>query len=431
MDREQVYQKLRDLYHAYIDHCFKYIVDIFNDYYGEERVDVQYNFCDNFYNTILNSFYNPNTFEVDIYNNWDGWIGMRNIFNESEENVNRILDSIDFQHIHTALTHPDDNAFILVHFPQVKVSNESGKSTIIKNLFAKVTLNTKGEFRKLEFSKTHYTYAHFIHGYLHSHAPKQYNYNGFHVCCTGTGPINDTIRNLQYYEEDYDYTDQWMQFCWDLDKYVTVESEEGVPYIRMSNCVSEVKTGEEISLNLDKVYTTLSSTTFGHSYSCYLGIHDLQEFVKYLIDSKVFKFKWSHKKWDYAHSNEDLIILISNHFLKWIKTYSLISSNSYSYVNVQNHYFEQTISINNKLFCKSNSAPPDINNHQNKDMFIFKGEMQKLHIDNPTNNNIGFIWSLKAKYAQPILIYLLKIINIYYGKDTITETGNPLPVENF
>ena len=64
-------------------------------------------------------------------------------------------------------------------------------------------------------------------------------------------------------------------------------------------------------------------------------------------------------------------------------------------------------------------------------MFIFKGEMQKLHIDNPTNNNIGFIWTLKAKYAQPILIYLLKIINIYYGKDTITETGNPLPVENF
>lgn len=425
MDREQVNQKLRSLYHTYIDHYFKYIVDIFNDYYGEERVDAQYNFWDSFYNTILNSFYNPNTFEVDIYNNWDGWIGMHNIFNESEENINRILNSIDFQHICTALTYSDDNAFILVHFPQVRVSNESGKSTIIKNLFAKVTLNIKGELRKLEFSKTHYTYAHFIHGYLHSHVPKQYSYSGFHGGCTGTGPINDTIRNLQYCNEDLDYTDQWMQFCWDLDKYVTVESEEGIPYIRMSNCVSEINTGEEVRLKLDKVCSTLVGT-FNSYY--HLNTLAFQEFVKYLIENKVFKFKWSHKKWDYAHSNEDLIILISNHFLKWVKTYSLIRSD---FINVQNHYFKQTVSINNKLFCKSQTAPPDISTHQNKDMFIFKGEMQKLHIDNPTNNNIGFIWVLKLKYAQPILMYLLKIINIYYGKDTITETGSPLPIENF
>lgn len=425
MDREQVNQKLRGLYHAYIDHYFKYIVDVLNDYYGEERVDAQYDFWENFYNTILNGFYNPDTFQIDLYEEWDGYIGMFNIFNESEENINRILDSIDFQHIYAALTHSCNRVFILVHFPQVRVSNESGKSTIIKNLFAKIGLNLKGEFRTLEFNKTHYTYAHFIHGYLHSHVPRESNYDYFSGCCTGTGPINDTIRNLQYCEEDNDYTDQWMQFCWDLDKYVTVESEESIPYIRMNNCVSEVKTGEEISLNLDKAYNTLL-TAFNSCY--YLNNYVLQEFVKYLIENKVFKFKWSHKKWDYAHSNEDLIILISNHFLKWIKTY--IISSDYC-TNVQNHYFEQTISINNKLFCKSNATPPDITKHQNKDMFIFKGEMQKLHIDNPTNNNIGFIWTLKIKYAQPILIYLLKIINIYYGKDTITETGNPLPVENF
>jgi hypothetical protein len=422
MNIEQVNQKLRGLYHAYIDHYFKYIVDIFNDYYGEERVDLQYNFWDSFISNILhNWFYNPETFEVTFNSTDNGaWVGMSNIYNESEENINRILNSIDFQDLYPNHHYSSNYVFILVHFPQVKITNESGKSTSIKNLFAKITLTLKGEFKTLQFSKTHYTYAHFIHGYLHSHVPREVTYNNFQSCCTGTGPINDTIRNLQYYEEDNDYTDQWMQFCWDLDKYVTVESEEGIPYIRMSNCVSEIKTGEELSLNLDNCVI---------SSSYYLNTHDLQEFVKYLIRNKVFKFKWSHKKWGYAHSNEDLIILISNHFLRWIKTYSLISSNSC--VNVQNRYFEQTISINNKLFCKSHTAPPDITNHQNKDMFVFKGEMQKLHIDNPTNNNIGFIWTLNSKYAQPILIYLLKIINIYYGKDTITETGNPLPVENF
>ena len=428
MNIEQVNQKLRGLYDSYIDHYFKYIVDIFNDYYGEERVDLQHNFCDEFINnTLLNGFYNPETFEVAFSSTDTGaWVGMSNIYNESEENINRILNSIDFQDLYPNHHYNGNYVYILVHFPQVRILNESGKSTIIKDLFAKIGLNLKGEFRKLEFNKTHYTYAHFIHGYLHSHVPIEISYDSFSGCCTGTGPINDTIRKLNYYEEDYDYTDQWMQFCWDLDKYVTVESEEGIPYIRMNNCVSEIKTGEEISLNLDKAYNTLM-TAFNSCY--YVNNHDLQEFVKYLIENKIFKFKWSHKKWDYAHSNEDLIILISNHFLKWIKTYSLISSNSC--VNVQNHYFEQTISINNKLFCKSHTTPPDITKHQNKDMFIFKGEMQKLHIDNPTNNNIGFIWTLKIKYAQPILIYLLKIINIYYGKDTITETGKPLPIENF
>lgn len=428
MNIEQVNQKLRGLYHAYIDHYFKYIVDIFNDYYGEERVDLQHNFCDEFINnTLLNGFYNPETFEVTFNSTDNGaWVGMSNIYNEAEEDINRILDSIDFQYLYPNHHYISNYVYILVRFPQVKVSNESGKSTIIKNLFARISLSPKGEFKTLQFSKTHYTYAHFIHGYLHSHVPREISYNNFNNCCTGTGPINDTIRNLQYCEEGYDYTDQWMQFCWDLDKYVTVESEEGVPYIRMSGCVTEVKTGEKVNLNLDKVCDTLVTALNSHYY---LNTLDLQGFVKYLISNKVFKFKWSHKKWDYAHSNEDLIILISNHFLKWIKTYSLISSDSC--VNVQNHYFKQTISINNKLFCKSHTTPPDINIHQNKDMFVFKGEMQKLHIDNPTNNNIGFIWTLNSKYAQPILIYLLKIINIYYGKDTITETGNPLPVENF
>jgi hypothetical protein len=428
MNIEQVNQKLRGLYNSYVDHYFKYIVDIFNDYYGEERVDLQHNFCDEFINnTLLNGFYNPETFEV-TFNSIDNgaWVGMSNIYNESEENINRILNSIEFQDLYTNHHYNNNYVYILVHFPQVRVSNESGKSTIIKNLFARISLSLKGEFRRLEFSKTHYTYAHFIHGYLHSHVPRELTYNDFNGCCTGTGPINDTIHNLQYYEEDNDYTDQWMQFCWDLDKYVTVESEAGIPYIRMNNCVSEIRTGEEISLNLDKVSNTLNSA-FSHYY--YLDTYDLQEFVKYLIRNKVFKFKWSHKKWDYAHSNEDLIILISNHFLKWIKTYSLISSDYC--VNVQGRYFEQTISINNKLFCKSHTTPPDITKHQNKDMFVFKGEMQKLHIDNPTNNNIGFIWTLKFGCAQPILIYLLKIINIYYGKDSITETGNLLPVENF
>lgn len=428
MDRKQVYQKLRGLYNSYIDHYFKYIVDIFNDYYGEERVDLQHNFLDEFINnTLLNGFYNPETFEVTFNSTDNGaWVGMYNIYNESEENINHILNSIEFKDLYTSHQYNRNYVYILVHFPQVKVSNESGKSTIIKNLFAKISLSLKGEFKNLEFSKTYYTYAHFIHGYLHSHVPKESNYNGFNSCCTGTGPINDTIRNLQYYEEDYDYTDQWMQFCWDLDKYVTVESEEGIPYIRMSNCVTEVNTGDEVNLNLDKVYNTLNSV---FSYYYYLNKQNLKEFVKYLIRNKVFKFKWSHKKWDYAHSNEDLILLISNHFLKWVKTYSLISSDSC--VNVQDRYFKQTISVNNKLFYKSSITHPDINSHQNKDMFIFKGEMQKLHIDNPTNNNIGFIWTLKSEHAQPILIYLLKIINIYYGKDTITETGNPLPVENF
>ena len=427
MNVEQVNQKLRGLYDSYIDHYFKYIVDIFNDYYGEERVDLQHNFWDEFIsNTLLNGFYNPETFEVTFNSTDNGaWVGMSNIYNESEENINRILNSIEFQDLYTNHHYNGNYVYILVHFPQVRVSNESGKSTIIKNLFAEISLNLKGEFRKLEFSKTHYTYAHFIHGYLHSHVPKELAYSGFNGCCTGTGPINDTIRNLQYYEEDYDYTDQWMQFCWDLDKYVTVESEEGIPYIRMNNCVSEVKTGEKISLSLDKVSGTLS-----FSFSHYLNTHDLQEFAKYLINNKVLKFKWSHKKWDYAYSEEDLIILISNHFLKWIKTYDNFTYSG-SFVNVKNYFFNQTISINNQLFLKSSIIPPNINIHQDKDMFIFKGEMQKLHIDEPKNNNTGFVWTLKLEYIRYILLYLLKIINICYGKNTITETGNKLPIENF
>lgn len=426
MDIEQIYQKLRGLYNAYIDHYFKYIVDIFNDYYGEERVDLQYNFWDNFYNTILNGFYNPDTFEFtfDHLNN-DSLIRMSNIYNESEENINHILNSIDFQNLYINHRYDSNCVYILVHFPQVKITNESGKSTNIKNLFAKITLTLKGEFKKLQFNKTHYTYAHFIHGYLHSHVPKQYRYSDFDSCCTGTGPINNTISMLNHYAEDNDYTDQWMQFCWDLDKYVTIESEEGIPYIRMKDCESEFLKGDEIILNLYESHRFLDN-----KIKFFLTLENLKLFIKYLIDNKAFKFKWSYKKWEYAHSNTDLILIISNYFIKWLKDF-YIPHTSNSIGNIKDRFFNQVISVNNKLFIKSSITPPNIDVYQYKDMFIFKGEMQKLCIDEPINNNTGFIWILQTKYAQPILMYLLKIINIYYGKDTITETGNPLPIENF
>lgn len=418
MNRDYAIQKLRDKYNIYVEYYFRNIVDIFNDYFGEERVDFQCDYFDTFKDYIIYSYYyNPETHLISTHYSERE---MRYLYNEPTEVIDAVIDSNDIANlIDRSLFYP----IILVHFPEVKVTNESGKSTIIKDLFAKITLNAKGYYASLKFCKTHYTYSHFIHGYMHSHVPKQYSYSDFDYCCTGSGPINNTIHYLNYYNEDTDYNSQWLQFCWDLDKYVTIESEEGIPYLRLSKCESEVCTGGKINLGFNGNFKRLHTNILTYKH--------WKDFIKYLIDNKAFKFKWSYKKWQYAHSNDDLIIIVSTYFLEWCKKYYQNNDEYICAADLTSCFFNKVISLNNKLFNRASVSPRHAEDFQDKELFIFKGVMQKLRIDAPHNDNIGFINIFDTWCIENILGYLLKIVNIYYGKNTIKEDGNTLPIENF
>lgn len=103
------------------------IFEIFNDYFGEDKVDMQ-------------GFYTKEEFC---------------------KNKSIGKDNID------AVSHPS-GIFILVWFPKVKVTNESGKSVNIQDLYAKVEIDTEGQLiGKFYLNRATYPISHMRSNYMH------------------------------------------------------------------------------------------------------------------------------------------------------------------------------------------------------------------------------------------------------------------------
>jgi hypothetical protein len=181
---------------------------------------------------------------------------------------------------------------IVVYFPEVKVTNEYGKYTIIKELYCRTQVASNGELiRGPEFKRSEYTKAELNYRYLHSHVLSLTNDTlySWKACCLGRGPLLSTVSRLKcYYDED-----GWLMYCHELDVYVTVESTKGVPYRRLeglshnggitlntvyslssySNMISQISTPNSsptlyyiLSKTLDKAFKTLTFTYNGMFY---------------------------------------------------------------------------------------------------------------------------------------------------------------------
>lgn len=111
------------------------IFEIFSDYFGEKRVDIQgfrskENFCESkaIRKNDLQALYGDN-------------------YIEEEENR---------------------QMFILVWFPEVKVTNEHDKFVIIQDLYAKVRIDTQGQMiGKFLLNRATYPVTHIKSNYMH------------------------------------------------------------------------------------------------------------------------------------------------------------------------------------------------------------------------------------------------------------------------
>lgn len=117
----------------------------------------------------------------------------------------------------------------LIYFPKVRISNERDESLIISELYVKFSIYMDGTLSESPvLGRAEYTKAELAKNYMHSHV--QYistnENNMFMAPCLGTGPIRDTICTLSNSSD----SDIWMLFCVELQKFVETESIEGVPY---------------------------------------------------------------------------------------------------------------------------------------------------------------------------------------------------------
>lgn len=118
---------------------------------------------------------------------------------------------------------------ILIYFPKVRISNESNESLIISELYVKLSIYTDGTIAQPPaLGRAAYTKAELTKNYMHSHVRfiSTDEDDMFVAPCLGSGPIRDTICTLTRSSD----SDIWMLFCVELQKFVETESINGVPY---------------------------------------------------------------------------------------------------------------------------------------------------------------------------------------------------------
>lgn len=389
---EELSNILDEVYKELLVH-FNKVKDIFIEYFGEERVDWK----------ILVANYSKECIADKVYINF-------NLENNEEETIiaklQEILNSNEKEKGNAAnILYDGPVGNIIVHFPEVKVTNENGNFTTIKDLFAKVAVYGSGTIcGSFKLLRTHYTYAHFKNNYMHSHVANipLDNIEEFQPCCKGSGPINDTIYELyEFFSEE-----QWMQFCWDLDKYVTVESLSGIPYHKLIDADCEDGVDQQITLeyynSLDRKYCP-----------------EFDDFKKYLLENKLLRFRWVHHNWELAHSYSEYALIVTKAFFNWVKeTSKYLSHDLEAFIN---DLMITAIYKSDGLYTLSARIDNLKKRHlfEGKPVLTFKGTTFFGVIDPPAKT------ATKLKILSPTLlksIYkeLLYLININYGRNEIT-----------
>ena len=161
-----------------------------------------------------------------------------------------------------------DGIYIYIRWSHVTISNEYDEQHTIYDLFGRVKINNKLLLReKIKLTRTTYTEKEWDADYSHSHLA---GINlGFKEPCFGSGPIISTMSHLMV---EFN-VNIWKLLCYELDKYVRVESVEGVPYRRLTSIDS----------------TLYSESTFDYPYQLTMGLTHNNHNDFYMLDGAISK----------------------------------------------------------------------------------------------------------------------------------------------
>ena len=208
---------------------------------------------------------------------------------------------------------------IMVWWPTVTVTNDNNRSIVIKDLYAKIVVTSEGripyENRGFQLNRTTFSNDQWLSEYSHSHIPRisRFGVPNFANPCLGTGPINNTIVDLKNsYEEAV-----WMLFCQELSLYVTVESLRGGPYIRMESIgASKDLPGFQKFTTVETLYYTYTRNIDKDEFDS-----KLREFILWYLEHGHLKFNYRQEEFRCGLPYYDFMIDISNSFIEWFNLF--------------------------------------------------------------------------------------------------------------
>ena len=408
---ELIENKIEELHSLLMDKPNQ-VLAIFNDFFGEDKVDMQGFISADELKSWLDvtpiSEYAPRELlgmSREDYNTYRG----QSLTDLKGEVLDLVLNQLCSGWMVDSIGQKKfGSGFILVHFPHVRITNEYNRFVDINHLYAKVNILRNGSMNGyFALNRAEYTYLHISNGYMHSHVSSipTSDFTRFQTPCTGTGPINDTMSNLS---REFD-SDIWRLFCLELSKYVEVESIAGTPYHRLESLgTSNMSAGEDVF----KVINHLDY--YGD------GIEEMiKDFVSYFIKQGKLKFNYANGSYSIGMSFTEYMLVISNEFIDWYNKKFNNKELKYTFDTLKRKgVLKEGIIANNKIYYENSRR--NVNSYaayNGKRMCTFKGvdvliNIVDLNEVKEGNKSI----TLNTNIALYILSKILRVINYRYGK---------------
>lgn len=282
---------------------------------------------------------------------------------------------------------------IILKVDKETVTNETGCSTVIYDLFVRLLFYRKGTIRwGIWYKRSSFTRNQLYSMYIHSHCPSLTLDcpEEWKCVCTGSGPIGSTMSRMGIPSYNLERV---YGFIAELRQIIRVESLEGGPYMhldRISGPYEKVtdlimRRGDTSPLTnipnykaLIKSYIKSGRLKLGYINSCFcLGC----TFVEWLIDFTQYAQAWGEK--NSIRIPVEPVLIKDNTLCKQLDTYW---------------------------------SENDINRALGKPVITFKGTEYVLRmIDGDSNTEQRSLINPKA--AAKLIKTILDTLNYHYGKD--------------
>ena len=432
---EEIKKQVHEL-HSSIMESPNQILQFFQDFFGEGRVEMQGFLTEDELYTYLSetplgtllewsnivdssAYQNMNKEDRDIINLF--WTA------EGANNETAVSDSALAKYFLPIIKEKIANSrfndlFILIYFPTVRITNEYDKYVDIRDLWLKVPFNWQGKGKGyFGVNRSNYPLNQFQYGYMHSHVASipRGNFENFQTPCTGRGPINSTLSTLAIgYDEAI-----WQLLCLELDRYVRVESIDGVPHRRLENIPAP-----EMGDARDKF--SMQALVGVVHYNNVFGKEQFKPFIKYLLKTKKIRFNYSNGSYGLGMSFIDAVVLISNEFISWYNTEYKKHTFDISYADlVSLGVINECIITNGKVYIPRTvrrGSSNDYQRHVGKKICTFKGREITLTIDGvlpSEEESLNRTRILNLQYIEAIICSMLRILNYGYGREERSETS--------
>lgn len=297
--------------------------------------------------------------------------------------------------------------FIIIKFPKVTVTNENNKFIHIQDLYVRVCVTFNGYMDgKFEMIRSYYPLEQWNSDYCHSHI--SHISTEWMVPCTGSGPINSTINFLgSYFDKE-----KWGLFCYELDKFVTVESIAGIPYRRL----------ESVGLMNDRPFSNpvvVGKLKFNGKI---IGRDMVQDFVKRVVKDADFKISFVHNSFELGETFDSFWIKVSKIFTKWYnEKYKEGKVKGTLRQLLNKEIVDRYIIKDGKVYGMRRMNVRSTEDYQGAALFKFKGEWIHMEIGTTSPElNMNCTYLVSPVFVSKLIHYILLLLNYNYGRETTT-----------